>query len=77
MSKRLYTAEDVARFRAQYAVAPAEAAALGGIHRSTFYRHHMPLVYAGRIQSIKVGSCRRIIVTSYLRFLEQEANDGK
>jgi hypothetical protein len=68
MSNRSYTAEDVARFRAQYAVSPTEAAALVGVDRATFYRRMMPLVRGGRIQSFHVGACRRIVVESLLAF---------
>jgi len=69
--RRAFTAEDIARFRAQYAVAPDEAAALVGIDRATFYRRTMPYVRSGAIQSLKIGACRRIVVSSLLAFWER------
>jgi hypothetical protein len=68
-----FTAEDVARFRAQYAVAPDEAAAIVGIDRATFYRRIMPHVRGGAIQSMKIGACRRIVVDSLLAFWNRGA----
>jgi excisionase family DNA binding protein len=53
-----------------------EAADILGIHRSTLYRRIMPHVYSGRIQSLKVGGRRLLLVTSFLDFVEQEVNDG-
>jgi len=64
------------KFEGRAAVSPMEAAEVAGIDRSTFYRHHMPYVYSGRIQSLKIGGARRLILTSYLAFLEQEAQHG-
>ncbi len=66
--KRVFTAADIARFMAQYAIAPDEAGAIVGVERSTVYRRIMPAVYSGQIQSIKVGACRRIVVQSLLDF---------
>ena len=62
------------KFEGRAAVSPEEAAEIAGIDRSTFYRHHMPHVYSGRIQSLKIGACRRIVVASYLSFLDEEAS---
>jgi hypothetical protein len=64
------------KFAGRAAVSPEEAAEIAGIDRATFYRHHMPQVRGGKIASFKVGACRRIIVASYLTFLEQEAQHG-
>jgi hypothetical protein len=64
------------KYAGRAAVSLEEAAEIAGITRSTFYRHHYPYVRSGRIQSYHVGSCLRLIVSSYLSFLEQEASDG-
>jgi hypothetical protein len=64
------------KFIGRTAVSPAEAAEIASVHPSTFYRHHYPFVRSGKIQSFKVGSRRCIVVSSYLAFLEQEANHG-
>jgi hypothetical protein len=64
------------KYAGRAAVSPEEAADIAGITKSTFYRHHYPYVRSGRIQSYHVGSCLRIIVSSYLQFLEQEVSDG-
>jgi predicted DNA-binding protein (UPF0251 family) len=66
--KRVFTTAEIARLRAQYAVAPDEAGAIVGVDRSTIYRHIMSAVYAGRIQSLTVGACRRIVVESLIDF---------
>jgi hypothetical protein len=76
MSDRQFTDEDLKRIRAQYAASPEEIAAVAGISRSAFYRHHYAYVRSGRIQSLRVGGCLRIIVASYLAFLETEAQHG-
>jgi hypothetical protein len=70
--KRQYTAEDVARFRAQYAASPEESAAIVGIHPATFYRRVMPHVLGGAIQSLKIGACRRIVVASLLQWADRQ-----
>ena len=62
------------KFECRAAVSPEEAAEIAGVDRATWYRHHYPHVRSGRIQSFKVGACLRIIVSSYLAFLDQEAN---
>jgi excisionase family DNA binding protein len=64
------------KFEGRAAVSPEEAAEIAGVHRATIYRHHMPHVYSGRIQSLMIGGARRIVLTSYLAFLEQEAQHG-
>lgn len=64
------------KFSGRAAVSPEEAAEIAGVNRTTFYRHHYPYVRSGRIQSLKIGGCLRILVTSYLAFLEQEASNG-
>lgn len=70
--RKHYTAEDVARFRAQYAASPEESAAIVGIDRATFYRQIMPHVRGGKIQSLKIGACRRIVVASLLQWAERQ-----
>lgn len=55
------------------AVSPAEAAALLSIDRATFYRRVMPAVYARKIQSLRIGTARRIFVTSLLEWAHAEA----
>jgi len=64
------------KFEGRAAVSLKEAAAIAGVDRSTFYRHHMPHVYSGRIKSLKIGGARRLLITSYLAFLEQKAQHG-
>jgi hypothetical protein len=64
------------KYAGRAAVSPEEAAEIAGVNRSTFYRHHYPYVRSGRIQSLRIGGCLRLIVASYLTFLEQEVHDG-
>lgn len=66
--RRTFTAADIERFRAQYAIAPDEAAAIAGVDPATFYRRVMPYVRGGAIVSFKIGTCRRIVVESLLAF---------
>jgi predicted DNA-binding transcriptional regulator AlpA len=65
-----------AKYAGRAALSPSESAEIIGLKRATFYRRIMPHVYTGKIQSIKIGGCRRIIATSYLAFLNQEVSDG-
>lgn len=53
-------------------VAPADAARILGVEKSTFYRHVYPAVMSGAIQSIKIGSCRRISVDSLLAWADRQ-----
>lgn len=59
--------------RGRIAVSPGEAAILLSIDRRTFYRHIMPAVQTGRIQSMRVGAARRILVASLLAWVEAAA----
>ena len=65
-----------AKYAGRAAVSPGEAADILGLKRATFYRRVMPYVYSGRIQSLRIGGCRRIILPSFLAFLEREVQDG-
>jgi hypothetical protein len=60
------------KYRGRSFVSPDEAAEIFGIDTSTFYRRVMPSVYAGVIQSLKIGGCRRISLASLLRWAEGE-----
>lgn len=64
------------KFNGRSLVSPDEAAEVASIDRATFYRHHMPHVRSGKIASLKIGGCRRIVLASYLKFLAEEANNG-
>lgn len=64
------TAEEL---KGRIAVSPGEAAMLLGIDRVTFYRRLMPLVLTGRIQSVKIGRSRRILVASLTAWVASEA----
>lgn len=64
------------KFSGRAALSPDEAAEVLGLKRATFYRRVMPYVYTGRIQSVKLGGCRRIIASSLLSFLNEEAIHG-
>ena len=65
-----------AKYDGRVAGSPQELADMIGVDRSTFYRRYMPHVYSGRIASLKVGSARRILITSFLAFIESEAQHG-
>jgi excisionase family DNA binding protein len=54
------------------AVSPAEAARMLGIDRSTFYRQIYPFVLEGKIQSLKIGRSRRILVASLKAWVETQ-----
>lgn len=54
----------------RYALSPREAAELLGVDRSSFYRHIFPFVVSGAIQSLWIGSARRIVRTSLLAWAE-------
>jgi excisionase family DNA binding protein len=62
-----------AKYADRVALSPAEAAELMGLSVTSFYRRVMPFVYAGAIQSLKVGGSRRILIASFLAWLEQQA----
>lgn len=62
------------KFQGRAAVSPEEAAEILGLARATFYRHVMPHVYSGTILSLKIGSCRRIIVPSLLAWAERQVS---
>ena len=61
------------KFEGRAYVFPDEAAeVLADIDRSTLYRHVMPHVYSGKIQSMKIGSRRCIRLSSLLEWAERE-----
>lgn len=64
------TAEEL---RGRIAVSPGEAAQLLGVTRATFYLRVMPAVELGRIQSLRIGKARRILVASLLAWAQAEA----
>lgn len=51
---------------------PNEAAVVLGIGRSTFYE----LLRAGRIRSVRIGSCRRIPADALAHFVETLQTTG-
>lgn len=63
------------KFAGRAAISPEEAAELLGVDRSTVYRQIMPYVYSGTIASLKIGSCRRLLVASLLQWVESQAQE--
>lgn len=59
--------------RNRIAVSLPEAATLLGIARATGYRRLMSEIRCGKIKSVKIGKCRRILVSSLIAWVENEA----
>lgn len=57
-------------------LSPAEAAAYLGISLPSWYRHVHPHVVAGSIQSLAIGSMRRIITASLDTWIAEQGSNG-
>ena len=55
------------------AVSPTLAAQMLDISRVTFYRYVMPFVRTGRIQSLRIGKHRKILVQSLTEWAKSKA----
>ena len=56
------------------ALSPEDIAKRLGIHVSTYYRHIHKYVEAGQIESVRIGRAHRILLASFDKWLEQQAD---
>lgn len=65
-----------AKYEGRAALSPKEAAEVLGIGRVSLYRHVMPAVRSGAIQSLMIGGSRRILLASLLRWVERQSDQA-